>query len=260
MLCDAVPVAAQRLRTIGDGIVINSKGSKEPRLFTLHCAVAPRRRAVELNREQTENAMKIKSDAIFEPLQLSMLAPGTGFSRPYFYSPNPVEISSSALEVMTDLRYVPAATSRAEVSVAHASQKMIARGVRLLLIIGSADDVVGLITARDLDGSRIKEAADTTGLSPEELTVGDIMTSDIEVLPLNAVFHARVGDIVETLKHSGRQHALVVDEEPFTEKPMIRGVFSASQIARQLGIVSGPYDLSQTFAQIDQAISQRQAG
>ncbi|MFZ3174169.1 MAG: CBS domain-containing protein, partial [Thiobacillus sp.] len=66
--------------------------------------------------------------------------------------------------------------------------------------------------------------------------------------------HAHVGDIVETLKHSGRQHALVVEDEPLTEKPTIRGIFSASQIARQLGIPLQAQELAQTFEQIDLAI------
>lgn len=203
--------------------------------------------------------MKINSNAVFEPLQLTLLQPGTGFSRPYFYSPNPVQITSSAMEVMTDLRFVPAATTQVEISVLAATQKMIARGVRLLLVVDAEDDLVGLITARDLDGRRIKAATDSTGLSLEDLKVGDIMTREIEVMPLQAVLHARVGNIVETLKHSGRQHALVVDQEPFTDKSMIRGIFSASQIGRQLGIIAGPNDLEQTFAQIDQTIGQRQA-
>lgn len=204
--------------------------------------------------------MNTISNTVFEPLQLSLLQPGTGFSRPYFYSPNPVQITSSAVEVMTDLRFVPAATTQTQVSVAAATQKMIARGVRLLLVVDAADDLVGLITARDLEGHRIKAATNSTGRSIEELTVADIMTSDIEVMPLEAVLHARVGNIVETLKHSGRQHALVIDQEPFTDKSMIRGIFSASQIGRQLGIVAGPNDLEHTFAQIEQSIGQRQAG
>lgn len=203
--------------------------------------------------------MEIKSNAVFKPLMLSLLEPGTGFSRPYFYSPNPAEITSYALEVMTDLRFVPAATTHAAVSVAAASEKMISRAVRLLLVVDSADDVIGLITARDLEGGRIEEAMASTGLTLGELKVRDVMTSDVEVMPLEAVLHARVGDIVETLKHSGRQHAVVVDEEPFTSKSMIRGVFSASQIARQLGISSTQSDLSQTFAQIDRKICQLQA-
>ena len=204
--------------------------------------------------------MSTNSAINFEPLKLSELLPGTGFSRPYFYSPNPVQITSSAIEVMTDLRFVPAATTQTGVSVTLATQKMIARGVRLLLVVDAGDDVVGLLTARDLDGLRVKTAADATGRSASELMVGDIMTRGIEVMPLEAVLHAHVGDIVKTLKHSGRQHALVVDKEPFTDKPMIRGVFSASQIGRQLGIISGKNDLEQTFAQIEQAINQRQVG
>ena len=204
--------------------------------------------------------MKTKSNPVFEPLSLSILKPGTGFSRPYFYSPNPVQITSSALEVMTDLRFVPAATTQAEASASTALQKMIAQGVRLLLVVDSADDVIGLITARDLDGGRIKGATDSTGLSFEELKVADVMTSSIQVMPLEAVLLAHVGDIIETLKHSGRQHALVVDEDPFTNKLMIRGIFSASQIGKQLGIISGAHDLAQTFAHIDQVICERQAG
>lgn len=93
----------------------------------------------------------IRSKPVFEPLSLSMLAPGTGFSRPYFHSPSPVQITSSAIEVMTDLRFVPAATTRADVTVSMASQKMIARAVRLLLVVDAGGDVIGLITARDLD-------------------------------------------------------------------------------------------------------------
>jgi hypothetical protein len=195
----------------------------------------------------------------FKPLTLSTLSASTGFSRAYYLSPNPVEISSYALEVMTDLRFVPAATTLANVSLANASQKMIARGVRLLLVIDSIDDVIGLITARDLDGARVQESVKTTGLSTEALLVQHVMTTDVEVMPLDAVLLSRVGDIVETLKHSGRQHALVVDTEPFTNKPMVRGVFSASQIAKQLGFHSGQTDLSRTFEQIDQAITARKA-
>ena len=199
--------------------------------------------------------MNTRSGETFQPLTLSMLQSGTGFSRPYFYSPDPVQIDSSAIEVMTDLRYVPAATAHTAMSVASASQKMIARGVRLLLVVDEAADVIGLVTARDVDRPRADQA-----LADGELQVADIMTREVEVLALEAVVHARVGDILQTLKHSGRQHALVVDREPFTDKPMIRGVFSASQIGRQLGVVSVTQsDLSQTFAQIDAALLNRAA-
>lgn len=193
----------------------------------------------------------------FTPLALSALKPQTGYSKPYFFSPNPVKVSSSALEVMTDLRFVQAATIHAEVDVMSAAQKMIARGVRLLLVVDAIDDVIGLITARDLMEDRPFEVMGSSGVELGEIKVGQVMTTaaDIEVIPLDDVLHAHVGDIVETLKHSGRQHAMVVEEEPFTGKVVIRGIFSASQIARQLGVALQKHDLSHTFAEIDRAMT-----
>lgn len=197
----------------------------------------------------------------FRPLALSTLKPHTGYSRPYFHTPNPVKVTSSALEVMTDLRFVPAATASVDLDIELASQKMIARAVRLLLVVDQLEDVVGLITSRDLMGRRPLEVMDARGVSLDKVKVGDVMTGSdsIEIMPLDDVLHARVGDIIETLKNSGRQHALVVDNEPFSDKPIIRGIFSASQIGRQLGIACGNNELSQTFSQIDEAIAKQLA-
>lgn len=192
----------------------------------------------------------------FSPLPLSTLKPRTGYCRPYFHAPNLVKVTSSALEVMTDLRYVPAAVIQDSVDVETATQKMIARGVRALLVVDGAEDVVGIITARDLIGDRLLRIQHQTGKTVSDIKVADIMTGrdQIEVLPLDSVLHAHVGDIVETLKCSGRQHALVVEVDPYTEKASIRGLFSSSQIARQLGIGLQTHELSHTFEQIDHAI------
>ncbi len=197
-----------------------------------------------------------ENDTPFKALELSALADGTGFERPYFHTFNPVRSSSYALEVMTDLRFVPAGTIRSDIDLEAATQKMIARGVRLLLVIDREECVVGLITSRDLLGERPERAVAETGRSYHELSVAEVMTpgSEVEVLPLEEVLFARVGDVVETLKNSGRQHALVAEAEPVSGRPMIRGIFSASQIARQLGIPLQNSEVSQTFAQIKAAI------
>lgn len=192
----------------------------------------------------------------FKPLSLSTLAPGTGYARPYFSTPNLVRVGSSALEVMTDLRYVATETIQAQMAVEAATQKMIVRGVRSLLVVDDNADVIGIITSRDLMGPRALQASAAQDIGCGEVAVREAMTpgDGIEVLGLDDVLHAHVGDIVETLKHSGRQHALVVETDPLADKPVIRGVFSASQIARQLGIAPDQADLAQTFAQIDRAM------
>ncbi|MDK9692294.1 hypothetical protein [Azospira sp.] len=88
--------------------------------------------------------------------------------------------------------------------------------------------------------------------------MADIMTprDEIEVLHIGDVLRADVGNVVETLKYSGRQHALVVDFDPLGGRQMVRGVFSASQVARQLGIPLHTTEVARTFAEIEAVISQ----
>ena len=196
---------------------------------------------------------------IYKPLKLFTLKPQTGYLRPFFSTPKMVKVSDCALEVMTDLQFVPAAVVLAEMDVESATQKMISRGVRTLLVTDASENVIGVITSRDLIGDRPHQLMQRRAIAFCDVRVLDIMTpaKDIEVMPLDDVLHARVGDIVMTLKHSGRQHALVVEDVAFSDKQMIRGIFSASQIARQLGIALQQHGLYQTFAEIDRAIQAR---
>lgn len=96
------------------------------------------------------------------------------------------------------------------------------------------------------------------GMKHEEIRVFDVMTpgSEIEVLEMGDVLRSRVGAIVETPKRSGRQHALVVDRDVVANRQMVRGIFSASQVARQLGIPMHSTEVARTFAEIEAAIAQ----
>ncbi len=75
------------------------------------------------------------------------------------------------------------------------------------------------------------------GVARSEIQVRDIMTprSALQVLEMRDVSVATVGHIVATLKMAGRQHTLVVDHDE-KRGQRVRGIFSATQIARQLGI------------------------
>jgi CBS domain-containing protein len=199
--------------------------------------------------------------ADYRPLTLASLAPATEIAPSFYSAPAPVKVSSYALEVMTDLRFIPAATVEPGAGLEAALGLMIARGVRLLLVKDEDERLAGLITARDIEGPRPKEIEAREGIAHADLTVARVMTpaAEIEVLPMEEVLHARVGNIITTLKHSWRQHALVVEALPDRERPLLRGVFSASQIARQLGIALSDFELSHTFADIDRAISGQEA-
>lgn len=164
-----------------------------------------------------------------------------------------VDADSPAVEVMTDLQDISAATIRPDASLAEATQIMIARGVRLLFVVEKGMGFVGLITARDTVGERPVKLIREQGGKHCELRVRDLMISSaqIDVLDYNDVLHAEVGHIVATLKYFGRQHALVVDVDPLTGGEMVRGIFSATQIGRQLGMLVQPFEVAKTFAEIE---------
>ncbi|CAI06628.1 conserved hypothetical protein [Aromatoleum aromaticum EbN1] len=168
-----------------------------------------------------------------------------------------VSRNSPAIEVMTDLTRIPAATIAAETSLADANRAMILRGVRLLLVTDSRHQVMGVISVADLLGEGPVRTAQERGTRVGELTVHSVMTplERTEAVELGEVMRADVGHVLATLKRSGRQHALVL-ERCEGGRGLIRGIFSASQIARQLGEPQPvSTEIARNFAEIEAAIS-----
>lgn len=195
----------------------------------------------------------------FKALAFRKIRLDAGFRRPNLY--HPVTIGSPAIEVMTDLLQVPPATTTIDTRIADATQTMISRGVRLLLVLGADGGLAGLITARDTMGERPIQYARERGVKHSELTVRDCMTAieDIDVITMKEVAAACVGNIVTTLETIGRQHALVVDQLDDGQE-MIRGIFSITQIGRQLGVGLQAFEVAHTFAEIRAALAPVAAG
>jgi CBS domain-containing protein len=128
--------------------------------------------------------------------------------------------------------------------------------VRLLLVLDHDRRVVGLITATDILGEKPMKVTAERGCRREEILVSDIMTPQerLEVLDMADVAGARVGHIVTTLTASGRQHAMVVDRGAEGTET-VRGLFSTSQIARQLGMAIPEVERARTFAEIKEALA-----
>lgn len=188
----------------------------------------------------------------YTPLAHTALVPGTRYSRPPQLAQK-VTLESPALAVMTDLERVVAVTVGPDVSIETANKNMIAAGVRLLLVVDPQQHVLGLITASDILGEKPLKHLQRTGGTFSELSVRDIMTpqEELDVLQFHNVRLARVGDIVATLKHFGRQHALVVEARGDPGSQRVRGIFSATQIGRQLGVAVVPGEIATTFAQLE---------
>jgi len=189
----------------------------------------------------------------YRPLVHEKLMFGTGISRPV----KPVSIvtlESAALDVMTDLEKEKAVTIGPMASIDTANRLMMASGVRLLLVTEPPDRVVGLITATDILGEKpMQVVSETPGRTYSEIVVQNIMSAaeEIEVLAFDAVRTSRVGDVVTTLREAGRLHALVVARSGSGAAPVIRGIFSATQIGKQLGIRVDTTHPAKTFAELE---------
>jgi len=170
---------------------------------------------------------------------------------------NLIGADSPAIEAMTDFSRVTAVTVNAAASLGEANAMMISRGVRLLMVSGADDQVVGLITARDILGEKPMQLAQARGGKRDDLTVKDLMVAvgNIDTLYLSEVMNARVIDILNALKSQGRQHIMVEDVDPATGLPRVRGIFSATQIGRLLGVPVLGFELASTFAEIEAALA-----
>jgi CBS-domain-containing membrane protein len=160
---------------------------------------------------------------------------------------------------MTDLSRVAAVSTRPNATIDEAHHAMHAHRVRALFVVDDQSSVLGLITATDVLGEKPILLAQQRGIRHDEVLVHEMMTpaDQLEAMELGDVLRARVGDVVASLKRSGRQHALVIETagDPASPTCTVRGIFSVTQIARLLGLPPEPgHGLARTFAEIEAVI------
>ena len=192
----------------------------------------------------------------YSPLVSSMLQEGVGYAQPTQVVPEQVTLDDAAAGVMTDLNRVTAVIILPGDTVDEAHRRMIQRGVRLLLVVDQDRKVLGIITATDILGEKPVQVAFQRGLKRGEILVRDIMTPQerLEVLDMKEVRAAKVGHVVATLKKAGRQHAVVIECDA-KGRQTVRGLFSATQIARQLGVAILTSEIARTFSEIEAQLS-----
>lgn len=192
----------------------------------------------------------------YAPLSSTPMDKGVSIYQPDQPQADSVSLDDPAASVMTDLRRVAAVTIELGATLETASQRMKQRGVRLLLVTGRDDAVVGLITSTDLQGEKPMQHIQKHGGRWSELLVKDIMTPQekLEVLCMADVERARVGNVVAAMQQAGRQHALVVDRLHAGAPQRVRGIFSAAQIARKLEMEIHPHEVVNTFAEIEKLV------
>ena len=195
-------------------------------------------------------------DRHYAPLGAPLMRAGTIVRQPALESTPRVAPEDPAVSVMTDLSRVAAVLVDPDVDIEAAMRVMIRRNVRSLFAVNVENEVLGLITATDLLGEKPLQHIQRYGVRRNEIRVRDLMTpqAQLEVLRMRDVERACIGHVVETLRQTGRQHAMVIDEAG-GEPPVVRGVFSTSQIEKQLGRPVPVGAVAHSFAEIEAALA-----
>lgn len=182
------------------------------------------------------------------------LSDGVRLCRPTQDQP-PITMDSPAVLVMTDLTHVMAAVAFPGMTVDEANHYMIRRGVRMLMVLDEEELLVGIVTATDILGEKPVALAGERGVRHSDILVADVMTpaNRLDAFDLQAVQGARVGNVVASLQRTRRHHALVTQRNA-DGGVEVRGLFSLTQIARQLGTPLHLPDAADSFAEIEAAL------
>jgi CBS-domain-containing membrane protein len=164
-------------------------------------------------------------------------------------------LDSPAPRVMTDLTQVSAVVIEPQATMDAAHEVMLQRGVRMLLALDADGTLAGLITATDILGEKPMHLVHERRIRHADLLVADVMTpaSRLDAFDWKGVQSARVGNIVARLQLARRQHALVT--QTVNGQALVRGIFSLSQIARQLQMPLQLPEAAGSFAEIEAALA-----
>lgn len=182
-------------------------------------------------------------------------------SVPVYIVPPTGEESASmtdpAVTVMTDLRRFRAITIAPSENIVFALELMKYAGVRLLVVVNTENSLLGLISARDIMGEKPMSIMARDKIQRNDVQVRQVMTprSEIDPFTMADIERATVQDVVIKLREVRRQHALVIEPDDDGRGYVLRGIFSTTQIGRQLGIEISPEGQVQSFAEFEQLIA-----
>ena len=191
------------------------------------------------------------------PLPTKRLEPGTVLAQARDWQTDPVSVDSPALDVMTDLTQVKAATASPATTLRQAEQTMIYQGVRMLFVVSDMPSVEGLVTSNDLHGDAQMRLVQQRGVRYDELTVSDVMSglSELDAIDFEVMKQATVGNLIATLRRYGRNHLLVVEGLQSGGRGCVRGIVSRAQIERQLGSPVAVTEVANSFAEVVKMLS-----
>ncbi|RUR30141.1 CBS domain-containing protein [Vreelandella andesensis] len=144
---------------------------------------------------------------------------------------------SPATSVLTDFTQVIPQSVSADTPIDEAHLKMRHGGVRLLFVIDKANRCIGVLTAKEVIGTRrINLAMQQRNLDRKEITADMIMTpwQKLSAMPIEQLNSLTIEDLVLSMERFTEQH-LLITEHNLNQPLSVRGIISATDIQHAVG-------------------------
>ncbi|WP_447530435.1 MULTISPECIES: CBS domain-containing protein [unclassified Vreelandella] len=169
---------------------------------------------------------------------------------------------SPALSLLTDFTQVAPQSIAADTPINEAHLKMRHSGVRLLFVIDRNEHCVGVLTAKEVIGTRrVNLAMQQRQLDREEITAEMIMTpwEKLSAMPMEHLTSMSIQDLILSMESFTEQH-LLITEHNAEHALSVRGLISVTDIQNAIGQGNGKIDntvvpMASSFADICQVIT-----
>lgn len=159
-----------------------------------------------------------------------------------------------ALRVMDHFKTLSTVELPESTLVSNAESAIRQAASRYACVKNSSDQMTGLLALRELHGRKATQVTTRTQTNWKELTVKELMMplSALPQVELNDLRKSRIGDAAATLKASGRDFLVVINQQE------VYGVVSSLRVAELTGESINVFHLPSTFAEIISAVNHKE--
>ena len=160
-----------------------------------------------------------------------------------------------ALSLLTDLHHSACVVASHRDGLEQTVHLMLRANVRMVFVSGADGQLVGMVTAEDIQGERPVVRASSHMVRHGDLTLADVMNpvSRWDAVDLAQVRTARLGDIAATMHEHGLRYLLVTQQKE--GGTVLRGLFSAHRLEMALNTTIEPDLHSRSFAELEQVLA-----
>ncbi|MFP3343796.1 CBS domain-containing protein [Vreelandella venusta] len=184
---------------------------------------------------------------------------------PLLTTPAPKHLTpeSPAMSVLTDFTQVMPQSIAGDTPIDDAHLKMRHGGIRLLFVMDKQAHCVGVLTAKEVIGTRrINLAMQQRNLERAEVTAAMIMTpwEKLSAMPLEQLASLTIEDLLLSMESFTEQHLLITERKP-NQELSVRGIISATDIQTVMGsripakLPTTVVPMARSFADICQVIT-----